>query len=128
MKCNRIFASLISNKIFKHINQFPESNFIDFSNSLNSNFIKMVFQILRGKSIWLNESNQMQLLDTITFLECNLLSVFEIVKNSPYNFVSKDISSLNSLPIDLIQEVISSFSLHLKNETQLFEFVKNLIK
>jgi hypothetical protein len=127
-ECNRIFASLISNKIFTHAVKFPKDDFIDFSNSLDPEVAKKFFKITRGKSIWMNEFNREQILDTTNILEFNSLSLLEMETNTPFTFIANDISSLNFIQNDSIQKIISSYFLHLKNESQLFEFLKNLIK
>jgi hypothetical protein len=75
--CNRFFASLISNKIFNHILHFQKDHFIDFSNSPDTEIIKLFFDIFRGKSIWMNRSNQELISNVIHFLEFNSLAVFK---------------------------------------------------
>jgi hypothetical protein len=82
----------------------------------------MFLKLIKGKYIWINTSNEEQIQDSIGFREFDSLFVLDIVNNPPLNLISKGISSLISFPIHLIQEIISSFSFHLKNETQLFQF------
>jgi hypothetical protein len=57
-ECNKIFASLISNKIFTHSVKFPKDDFIDFSNSSDPEVAKKFLKIIRGKSIGMNELNK----------------------------------------------------------------------
>jgi hypothetical protein len=58
----------------------------------------------------------------------NIVSIQSLISNFPFNFVSNDIMSMFSLPVDSIQTIISSPHLHLKNEKQLFEFILKLIQ
>jgi hypothetical protein len=90
-----IFSSQNSNKILKHINQFPDSTFIDFSNSSDSNILKMFLKVNRGKFIWTNSSNEEQIQNTKNFPEFDSLSVLDIVHKTQFNFVSQDISSFH---------------------------------
>jgi hypothetical protein len=108
--------------------KYPEDDFIDLSNSLDPEIIKLFFNIIIGKSIWINESNQEKITNTIGFLEFNSIFAFEFWTKCSINFTLNDISSLGSLPIDSIQKIISSHFLSLKNENQLFEFLKSLIQ
>jgi hypothetical protein len=63
-----------------------------------------------------NESNQEKITNAIGFLEFNSISAFEICKRCSINFTLNHSFSLNSLPIDSIQKIISSHFLSLKNE------------
>jgi hypothetical protein len=58
----------------------PEDDFIDLSNSPYPEIVKSFFNIIRGKSIWMNESNQEKIINTIDFIEFNSISVLEIDK------------------------------------------------
>jgi hypothetical protein len=118
---------LISNRIFNHFIKFPKDNFIDLSDSSDPQIVQLFFNISRGKSIWMNRSNEKQISNVIHFLEFNSLSALKIAPDSSFNFILKNISSLNSFPIVSIQKIISSHHLSLKNENQLFEFLRSLI-
>jgi hypothetical protein len=124
--CNRIFASLISNKINNYNLKFPEDDFIDFLNSPDPEIIKLFFDIIRCKSIWMNGSNQELISDIIHFIEFGSLSVLKMTQDLSFYYVSKNIFSLIPLPLYSIQSIISSYFLSLKNEDQLFEFFKGL--
>jgi hypothetical protein len=128
IECNPIFASLISNKIFHQIGNSPNNALIDLSVYPYSEIIKILFGILQGNVIEINESNMEQVLEAIYFLEFDSLSVHNILNNFPFNFVLNDISSLHCLSNYLIQKIISSSFLHLQNENRLFEFIGSLIK
>jgi hypothetical protein len=128
IECNHIFASLISNKIFNQKQRHPENNFIDFSHHEFPQMIQKFFSVLKGKRIQINEPNWQPILNMINFLECDSVSVQKIIQRSPFNFVSNVISSLFRLKIDFIQAILGSNFLHLKDENQLFEFVKNCLQ
>jgi hypothetical protein len=74
IECNRIFASLISNKIFTHIVKYPDDDLIDFSSASDPEMIRNFFNLMRGKSIWMNETNKEQISNVISFLEYNSVS------------------------------------------------------
>jgi hypothetical protein len=128
IECNSFFASLISNKILNQIENSSNCALIYFSDYSSLELIHTFFGILQGKVIEINESNVKEVSDTLSFLEFDSHSIQNIVKHLSFDFFSNDISSLHSLSIDSIQTVISSYFLHIKNEDQLFEFIKNLIK
>jgi hypothetical protein len=88
----------------------------------------MPFGILKGDRIEINESNFEQIYDTIHFLEFHSDSIKSFFQNSSLSFNSNDISQISSLPIYSIESIISSYFLRLRNENQLFEFVRNQIK
>jgi hypothetical protein len=128
IKCNHIFASLISNKILNQIKEHPNLDFIDFSHYRFPVFIKMFFGILKGNKIEINEHNLEHIYDTMHFLEFSSDSIKSFFQNSSLSFISNDISQIPSIPIYSIDNILSSHFLHLRNENQLFEFVQNLIK
>jgi hypothetical protein len=121
--CNSIFASLVSNYIFRQMLKDPASDLIDFSNYRYPEIIKLFFEILRGNVIQIDEIKIEQILDAINFLESDTLFVRSFLQNYPFNFVSKSTTSLFSLPNESIQSIISSPYFHLKNENQLFELL-----
>jgi hypothetical protein len=128
IKCNHVFASLVSNKILKQRKEHPNLDFIDFSNYRFPEHIKMFFDILKGNRIQINQSNFEQIYDTIHFLEFFSDSIKNFFQNSSLSFIFIDISQISSAFNDSIENMISSHFLHLRSENQLFEFVQNLIK
>jgi hypothetical protein len=63
IECNNIFAALISNKIIRQIEKSPNNSSIDFSDYPDSKAIKIVFGILEGSIIEINETNSGQILN-----------------------------------------------------------------
>jgi hypothetical protein len=78
--------------------------------------------------VLVNQSNLNKISELINFLEFDSLSVPNYIQNFSFNFVFNDISSLSSLSIESIQNIISSPFLHLQNENQLFLVIKDLIQ
>jgi hypothetical protein len=90
---------LISNKILNQKKERPNLDFIDFSFSLISEFIKIFFYILKGNQIEINGSNFEQIYETIHFLEFSSDSIQSFFQNSSLSFISNDISQILSAPI-----------------------------
>jgi hypothetical protein len=128
IKCNHVFASLISNKILKQTQEHPNIDFINFSDHRFPECIQIFFNILKGNRIEINEINLNQIYDTIHFLEFSSESIQSFFQNSSLSFVSNDIIQISALPIDSIERIISSHFLHLQSENQLFEFVQRQIQ
>jgi hypothetical protein len=93
IECNRIFASLISHKIYVHIIKYPDDDSIDFSIAFDPEMIRIFFNLIRGESIWMNELNKEQISSAISFLEYNWLSVLGIEISFLFDFLANDISS-----------------------------------
>jgi hypothetical protein len=103
-------------------------NFVDFSDFKFPEIIKIFFDVLRGNRIKIEENNQDQIYDTISFLEFSSSSIHRFFQSSSLSFANKDITQLSSLPIDSIENIFSSHFLHLENENQLSKFVQHQIQ
>jgi hypothetical protein len=126
--CNFLFASLISNKISRQISTDKIFDCIDFSSHQFPEMIKLFFNILQGTIIQVDENNVVQILKTIDYLETDILSVQNFLKNHSSNFASANIMAIFFLPIECIRTLFSFPYLHLKNEDQLFELILNKIQ
>jgi hypothetical protein len=126
--CNKLYASLISKRIFRRISDLPNNSFIDFCNCPNSELIKVFFEILRGRKILIKESNILQISETICFREFDSYYIHDITKYFTFDFTSNDIFSLSSHSVDTIQTIFSSVFIRFKNEGQIFSFIHSLIK
>jgi hypothetical protein len=126
IECNRIFSSLISTKIFNHLQNDSDNNFIDFRSFPSPHIIQLFCLILKGQKIPITDINQSDIIETINFLEFDSVSTQPFIHNSPFNFMSHDLTELGNLPLKSIQTIFSSSFFHLKNENQLFKILVDL--
>lgn len=109
INCNYVFASLISNKIFR-MTQINSSSSINLSEFPHPEIISSLFKIFEGSTFSFNDFNSELLIQTFLYLEVN---------------ISKFISLLTSF--NSIQICLSSNLLHIQNENFLLDFIFNKI-
>jgi hypothetical protein len=119
---------LISNHILKQVSTSEKSDFIDFSNFRFPEMIKSFFDIFKGVVLQIDENNLVKFLESIDFLETDILLVQGLIKKFSFDFRLNNIDPFFSLPVNSIQIILSSPYLKLKNERQLFELILNKIQ
>lgn len=133
IKCNSIFAALISNKIFKFLKENPNHTLIDFSHFNDSKTLQEIFNLLKGYPIQIHLFKKELLLKGISFLEClplnslilneKILTEIPIVDFAAQKFSLLPYQNITCLPAELIEQIISSPYLHILNEDYLFSVV-----
>lgn len=124
IECNHIFASLISNKIFNQIQNHSTLEFIDFSSSIDPEVLLDFFEILEGNVIKINQNNIQEIINTISFLEFNSLSIELFFSNFFHHDKPNDLN----LSIESIQKILSFNFIHLGDENQLFRYIMEEIQ
>lgn len=132
IKCNSVFARIISKKIDSIFRNSGDINFIDFSNLDFSHILVSIFDLFKGYPIYLNQFPHNELLNAINFLQFDSLSSFLTLysfdcPNSLSSFAAQNFSQFSDqyyhFPFNTIEEILLSAQLRLKNENQLFDFI-----
>jgi hypothetical protein len=130
IKCNRIFASLISKKIFSIVQKRKKPTLIDFSKFKESRVLKTILRLLDGLPLALNEFDKKSFSMATRFIGFDITlpicTLTPATKLKTSDFLSQNFSKITEFHLltrKSMKKILSSKLLHLKNENQLFQFI-----